>query len=123
MDQVFTNWRNKTTILLKGQKTGLKPKQLIQQIAEDLLTAYSDRHLMDKYDVYQHLMNYWNETMQDDCYIIAADGWKAEVYRILVENKKGAKVDKGWACDLLPAQLLIDQYFLNKKKQHSTVGG
>jgi type I restriction enzyme M protein len=26
--------------------------------------------------MYQHLMDYWAETMQDDCYIIAADGWK-----------------------------------------------
>lgn len=34
-------------------------------------------------------MDYWAETMQDDCYLIAADGWKAETYRVIVQDKKG----------------------------------
>jgi type I restriction enzyme M protein len=38
------------------------------------------------------------------------------VYRIIVENKKGTKVDKGWACDLVPADLVIDRYFSIEKK-------
>jgi type I restriction enzyme M protein len=102
---------------LKQLKPGFKPKQLIYEISEDLLQTYSDRQLIDKYDIYQHLMNYWYEdTMQDDCYLITADGWKAEVYRIIVENKKGTKVDKGWACDLVPASLVIDRYFSKEKK-------
>ena len=33
-------------------------------------------------------------------YLIAADGWKAETYRIIETNKKGKEVDKGWTCDL-----------------------
>ena len=71
---------------------------------------------MDKYDVYQHLMNYWNETMQDDCYLIAVDGWKAGPVRILVKNKAGKETDKGWDCDLVPKTLVIDHYFLADKK-------
>jgi len=35
-----------------------------------------------------------------DVYQIAAEGWKAETYRILVKDKKGKEKDKGWACDL-----------------------
>jgi hypothetical protein len=42
-------------------------------------------------------MDYWAETIQDDCYLIAADGWKAETYRII---EKGKERDKGWSCDL-----------------------
>jgi type I restriction enzyme M protein len=34
--------------------------------------------LLDAYDVYQHLMDYWAATMQDDAYLIAADGWVAK---------------------------------------------
>jgi type I restriction enzyme M protein len=49
-------------------------------------------------------MDYWAETMQDDCYIIA-DGWKAETYRIIEKDKKGKEKDKGWACDLVPKAL------------------
>ena len=66
---------------------------------------------MDKYDVYQHLMNYWNEVMQDDCYLIAVDGWKAELS--IIKQTKSATV---WDCDLVPKTLVIDRYFLTEKK-------
>lgn len=116
MDKVFAAWSQHTVQRLQQLKPGFKPKELIHEISEQLLTAYTDKPLLDKYDVYQHLMNYWQETMQDDCYIITADGWKAEPYRIIVKNKAGKDVDKGWACDLVPAQLVIDRYF-SKEKQ------
>ena len=47
-------------------------------------------------------MNYWSEVMQDDCYLIATDGWQAETYRIIEINKNKKQVDKGWTCDLIP---------------------
>ena len=53
--------------------------------------------LLDAYDLYQHLMEYWVEIMQDDVYIIAADGWEAgaRVREILqVKDKNGKFV---WA--------------------------
>ena len=65
------------------------PKEIITTLSEDLLGHYAEVPLIDKYDVYQHLMDYWSETMQDDCYIIAADGWKAETYRIVQTDRKG----------------------------------
>ncbi len=115
MDAVFAEWKTRNTERLKTIKAGVKPKQLIHTIAEDILSTYTNRNLLDKYDVYQHLMNYWSETMQDDIYQIAVDGWKAETYRILVQNKKGVDVDKGWNCDLVPATLVINRYFDSDK--------
>ena len=56
-------------------------------------------------------MDYWATTMQDDVYLIAADGWKAEPARILVEDKKGKTKDKGWTCDLVPKPLIVARYF------------
>jgi hypothetical protein len=50
-------------------------------LPEDLLAHYAGKPLIDKYDVYQHLMDYWTEIMPDDCYLIVADSWKAETYR------------------------------------------
>jgi type I restriction enzyme M protein len=55
-------------------------------------------------------MDYWVETMQDDCYLIAADDWKAETYRIIEKDKKGKERDKGWACDLVPKALIVARY-------------
>ena len=49
--------------------------------------------------------------MQDDVYMIATDGWKAETYRVIESNKKGKEVDKGWACDLVPKELIVARYF------------
>jgi type I restriction enzyme M protein len=54
--------------------------------------------------------------MQDDAYLITEDGWKATPYRVLEikKNKDGTQgktVDKGWACDLVPKTLLVQQYF------------
>jgi len=85
-------------------------------MSESLLAFYTGKPLIDKYDVYQHLMDYWAATMQDDCYLIAADGWAATTYRIIEvkKNKEGKtikEVDKGWACDLVPKQLIVNRYF------------
>jgi len=67
-------------------------------------------------------MNYWFEVMQDDCYLIASDGWKAETYRIIEEKKnKDGKVtkttDKGWTCDLIPKSLVINRYFTQQQQE------
>ena len=116
MDAIFKKWKTKNTTILKNLTIGNKPKELIKTLAEDLLSIYNNKSLIDKYDIYQHLMTYWNETMQDDCYIISAEGWKVETYRILVENKKKKMVDKGWTCDLIPKELVINRYFATEKQ-------
>ena len=97
-------------------QTGLKPNEVIVELSENLLAHYTDKSLISKYDVYQHLMDYWAKEMQDDCYLITADGWKAETYRILVENKQKKMVDKGWTCDLVPKELVINSFFLKEKQ-------
>ena len=116
MAAIFAQWKQASTQTLKNLQAGLKPKKVIAELSENLLKQYSGKALIDKYDVYQHLMNYWADTMQDDCYIVADDGWKAETYRILVENKQKKMVDKGWTCDLVPKELLIGRFFLAEKQ-------
>jgi type I restriction enzyme M protein len=112
MNELFAEWRELTSAALKiNQPDGFHPKDLIVQMSENLLLWYANKPLIDKYDVYQHLMDYWAETMQDDCYLIADDGWKAATYRIVEKDKKGKEKDKGWACDLVPKQLIVDRYF------------
>ena len=84
-------------------------------MSEDLLSHYADKPLIDPYDIYQHLMDYWAQTMQDDCYLIAADGWKAETYRIIETDKKGKEKDKGWTCDLIPKPLIVARYYAKEQ--------
>ena len=111
MAEVFDGWCRTSTKQLKALEAGFKPKQLIHEISERLLDTYQGKALVDPYDMYQYLMSYWSEVMQDDSYLIASDGWKVETYRILVKNAKGKDVDKGWTCDLIPKLLVIARYF------------
>ena len=64
-------------------------------------------------------MDFWAETMQDDCYLIAADGWVAETHRVLEEvttgKKKGEMKDKGWTCDLIPKPYIVARYFAKEQ--------
>jgi type I restriction enzyme M protein len=116
MNAHFATWKDKTAKSLRALKPGFHPKELIATLSEDLLAHYVGQPLIDKYDVYQHLMDYWAETMQDDCYLIAADGWKAETYRIIEKDKKGKEKDKGWTCDLVPKTLIVARYFAKEQE-------
>lgn len=115
MNAHFADWRTKSATSLKSLKPGFHPKAAIPQIAEDLLAHYAGNPLIDPYAVYQHLMDYSAETMQDDCYIVAADGWKAQTYSVIVTDKKGKKKDKGWTCDLVPKSLIVARYFAKEQ--------
>jgi type I restriction enzyme M protein len=113
--QIFADWRKATTKHLTGFGKDGHPKALIETIAEDLLAAFREAPLLDAYDIYQHLMDYWAETMQDDAYLIAADGWVAVPARIVETDKKGKSKDKGWACDLIPKPLIVARYFAKEQ--------
>jgi len=115
MNTHFAIWRKTSATTLKALQTGCHPKEVIAALAEGLLTHYAGKPLIDAYDVYQHLMDYWSETMQDDCYLIAADGWKAETTRIIEKDKKGKEKDKGWTCDLIPKALIVARYFAKEQ--------
>lgn len=124
--EVFENWKTKTIPTLKNMDLGVKPKKLIHEISEDLLENFSNLSLIDRYDVYQHLMTYWSETMQDDVYVISDDGWKAggEVYRILksTKDKSGKTKEKeiegleGIESKLIKPNLIINHYFVAEKE-------
>ena len=75
------------------------------------MAAFASVPLIDAYDVYQHLMDYWAQTMQDDAYLIAADGWVAKTSRILETDKKGKTKDRGWTCELIPKPVIVARYF------------
>jgi len=125
MDGVFQQWRTETIAYARELDKGLKPKKEIHTISENLLKHYDDKQLTDKYTMYQHLMDYWAETMQDDFYELAADGWKAgnEVKRIQKKTKKGDKEVvkevagiEGLEGTLVPPVLIIQEYFARERK-------
>ena len=98
INALFEKWKQKNQPLLAALKAGSHPKALIETLSEDLLTAFADARLLDRYDVYQALMTYWTETMQDDVYMIAIDGWTANP-------------------ELIPEPLIIQRYFSAEQKE------
>jgi type I restriction enzyme M protein len=129
VNQLFAKWKTTNTPHLKGFAQDGHPKTLGETLSEDLLTTFAKAPLIDHYDVYQHFMGYWAETMQDDCYIISADGWKAgaKVREILqVKNKDGKliwpevhdykKGKRRFKSDLIPANILIARYFVAEQE-------
>lgn len=116
MEKVFSKWRGEWLTRLQDLDMGFKPKILMVEMGESLLSHYENKPLVDGYGIYQHLLDYWGEVMQDDCYFIAQEGWKAETKRVLETNKKGKPVDKGWVCDLIPKELLIGKYFVSQQE-------
>lgn len=118
-ESACAGWLGDFTRKAFGLKRGAEPKKIIAEWGEELLRARKSAEppavagspaascavlrqpacgLVSPYALYEHLMNYWAETMQDDCYLICRDGWQA---RLVTPKKKSY----GWRdlqCDLLP---------------------
>lgn len=127
-DEVFKHsfkiWCERHIEQLRFLAPGFAPKQLIEKLSDSILDVFrKDNSLVDAYDVYDCLMNYWSETMQDDCYMISSGGWNAQVYtpQPVSKKKDDKKKEKKAAapedivCDLLPVPIVIDEFFSEKK--------
>lgn len=119
IEEAFKEWKENNWKILNEIKKGNNPKIFIRDISSDLLLKFSKISLIDKYDVYQSLMSYWEETMQDDVYAIAFDGWEAgkDIERKMVKKKDGITTGKMKSFEgrVIPKKLIIENYFPEKK--------
>jgi type I restriction enzyme M protein len=122
----FKTWSEKHYNQLYSLNLGFAPKNLIEQLGNSLLEVFSiDKSLVDAYNVYDCLMNYWGETMQDDCYMISAGDWSVQLYTPQPASKKKddnkkkkekkAATPEDVMCDLLPVTIVINEYFAEKR--------
>src|SRR3989338_8440602 len=95
---LFEKWKKANMSRLNAIAVGGKPKALIESLSENLLETFQKARLLDPYDVYQHLMDYWAETMQDDVYLLVTEGWKA-----VLDGKPNI--------DLIPTTLIVHRCF------------
>jgi type I restriction enzyme M protein len=108
-NDIFNKWKDQNLSFCKGITASTKPKEFIHALSENLLRSFDGLQLIDKYDVYQHLMAYWLETMQDDVYQISGDGWTVGNE---VEFEK-----KEFEGKLIPKSILINHFFSNAKEK------
>ena len=116
VDAVFAAWRAAHEPSLLNIDVGTGPREIVKTLSEDLLTCFKDLSLLDRYDVYQRFMDYWDEVMQDDVYLIATDGWVQaskprnpdqdikEIPDLTIKKKK-------YKMDLIPPALIVARYF------------
>jgi type I restriction enzyme M protein len=124
VEAMFTQWRDAVKSILLNINSDTNPKQLIRNISSMLLDAYKSAILLDNYDVYDCLLNYWNAKLQDDVYAIMAYGYEAgrEIEyeyaqkKVKDENGETVSVDdtskvKSFDGVLIPKEIIEISYF------------
>lgn len=126
IDEAFSNWRNYADAKLKNLRTDISTKDLIVKLAQSILREFEDLSLINKYDVYQILLAYWNEELSDDVSMIISDeagyGAARKTENIMKETKKtdangNPKLKVvGWEGKLIPKKLIISALFSEEKR-------
>jgi len=93
--ELFGTWRSSVKNSLLNLNVNTNPKERIRNIGFEMLSSFETTQLLDNYDVYDSLLNYWNEKMQDDVYIIKASGYEAGREIEYVYAQKKAKDESG----------------------------
>ena len=122
IDKAFDAWMSNVDNGLRNVDAFVDVKKYIIELSEFLISLYSDIELVDKYDVYQVLLSYWQETMADDIFILVQDGYEAarETEQIIevTEDKKTKKEKqkiKGWEGKLIPKSLVEAAFFATER--------
>ena len=130
--KIYRKWEQTHLERLNGLTVGSDPKTLISDLSEELLARFAKTTLLDKYDIYQHMMDYWAEVMQDDVYIIVQDGWQAGKILRRLMAEKGEKLQespdlvinkKKYKADLIPPNLIMARYFAAEQAEIDRLQG
>lgn len=108
-NKLYQQWAIENKAKLKNIPLGTKPKVFINDLGNSILSKYSAGELINKYDVYQVLMEYWNEIMQDDVYILSEIGYKIELQENII--KKNKKEIVTYYSELIPQEIVANRYF------------
>jgi type I restriction enzyme M protein len=122
VDSAFEKWQSRVDDKLRKITGKTKTKELISCLAETILEEFQHITLMDKYDVYQVLLAYWQDVMADDVFIIVQDGYKSaretENSIEIVESGKNKGKEKvaGWEGKLIPRSIIVEAFFHDEQK-------
>ena len=118
IDLAFDAWMDDVDNGLRNIDEFVEIKKYIVELSEILIAKYADIELVDKYDVYQVLLSYWQEVMADDVYVLVQDGYEVgreteDIYEISEDKKtkKEKKKYKGWEGKLIPKSLIEAAFF------------
>lgn len=122
IDMAFDAWREQVDEGLRSIGGDVDAKNYIAELSELLIAQFADLELVDKYDVYEVLLSYWQETMSDDVFVLKYYGYEAgrewENIVEVTENKMGERKEKikGWEGRLIPKALVEQMFFTAERK-------
>lgn len=131
---IFEQWKAEVKDILLGIDADTNPKELIRMIAAMLRVAYEQARLLDNYDVYDCLLNYWNAKLQDDVYAIKAGGYAVareidyEYAKKKQKDESGETVEvddttkvKSFEGALIPKKIMEEVFFAEELAELTTL--
>jgi type I restriction enzyme M protein len=127
---LVTEWFAAHRETLAGIDADTRPGDLIDAIGDDLLARFKPVALLDEYDVYEQLLEYWQDVMNDDVFLVMNDGWLAAAKpRKPIDDKErkltetpdlvigsGGRAAK-YKMDLIPPAVIVARYFPGEQAQ------
>ena len=135
VNNTYNEWKKIANPVLTNLNSSDSNKEIILNLSEEILAKFSKLELLDKYDVYQVLLAYWNETMNDDVLLIIQDELGYNLAKITDDIKEEPKESKkakkdsakekkpkepkiiGWEGRLIPKQIVLDAFFALEQKE------
>lgn len=135
VNNTYNEWKKIANPVLTNLNSTDSNKEIILNLSEEILEKFSKLELLDKYDVYQVLLAYWNETMNDDVLLIIQDELGYNLAKITDDIKEEPKESKkakkdsakekkpkepkiiGWEGRLIPKQIVLDSFFALEQKE------
>ena len=124
--EVFDLWRDAHAPFLRDLDDGDVPARVIDALSESLLIGFRDLPLINSYDVYQRLMDYWDDVMQDDVHLVVSDGWvEAAKPRAAIEDRHRQIKEtpdltvqgRRYKMDLVPPRLVVSRWFADEQAE------
>jgi type I restriction enzyme M protein len=130
VELVIEDWWQHHHAALESIDAETKPAELIRVISEDLLARTKEVPLLEEYDAYDQLMNYWNSVMHDDVFLVMNGGWSdaAKPRKTIIDKDRKISEDPDlvvgtgksaakYKMDLIPPAVVVEAYLADKQAE------
>ena len=107
-------WENENKDVLYSMNNDSKAQDIIKSLSDNILKVFTNDMLIDKYEAYEFLMEYYNDTLKDDFYLLIENGWIPKL--VFAQDKNGKIKKNDFDSDLLPKEIVIDEYFKDEEE-------
>ena len=116
LSKKVNSWEQDNKNILYSISSDSSVKNIINVLSSSILKDFENDKLIDKYEAYEFLMEYYNNSLKDDIYLIIENGW---IPKLVYAQDKNGKIKKNeFDSDLLPKEIVINEYF---KKENDNI--